>query len=124
MDTEAIKRSMMNAPWCKIGEFFAQGEAGDVRLEIRRPPPKVNIEMMARARREGLIDAQDKPTSAEAGLRFAAMMFSGMVFLPGAHRALFKEEEFIDLPFFEDLVAACTAALKPTQAAVEEAKGN
>jgi hypothetical protein len=122
--TEAIKKSLLNAPWRKVGELTVEGEGGRVELIIRRPPPKHSADMLQKLREDKLVDEKGDPVSNEAGLEMAARMFAPMLFLPGGVRALLSPAELLEAPWFEEAAEACKEALKGTKAMVEDAKGN
>jgi hypothetical protein len=123
-DVEATKKSLLSAPWRKVGELVVEGEAGTVTLVIRRPPPKAHMDLLDEVRKAGLLNEKNEPVNEQAGLEMAARLFAPMLFLKDAIRPLFTAEEFIEAPWFSEACEACTAGLHGTKAMVEVAKGN
>jgi hypothetical protein len=124
LNADAIRNSLLNSQWKKAGELELEGEAGKVLLFVRRPPPKAHLAKLQECRERGLVDSKDEPTTPNAALEMAAILFAPMLFLPGAVVPLFTPEQFVALPFFMEACEACKKAIAPVSALVEDAKKN
>jgi len=122
-NADAVKLSLRNAQWRKVGELTVEGEAGIVTLFIRRPPPKVIFSLFEECRKEGLLTDKNEPTSELAGLDFSARLCAPMLFLPGGLRPLLTSKEFEDMPWFLEAVEACQTLVLGAKE-VEAARGN
>ena len=119
----AVKNSLLNAPWKRVGTMTLEGAAGPVTLVIRRPPPKIAAKLLKSCEADGLADAEGRPTSPEHAITLAARLHAPMLYLEGASEPLFTPDEFTDLPDFQAACEACQAALSVT-GQIEAAKGN
>jgi hypothetical protein len=94
-------------------------EGGKVTVDVVRPTVGDRIKLVQRAQDDGLLNAENKPATPLASLRFVARLAIALVRVDG--RALFApedEDDVLEAPFFEALASCVQEVFTPDDEAV------
>ncbi|AEI66941.1 hypothetical protein [Corallococcus macrosporus] len=100
-------------------------------VDLRRPSHKERLHAMKLSETAGEIDASNKPTTMEGGLRFVARVVATVMYEPKSKLRLYDPAESADVetimgaPWFEDVMKDAQVAFKGSlKEDIEEARGN
>jgi hypothetical protein len=122
-----MKAALLSAQWQKHDDAKITVNGEEVAVIIRRPPLKVICDALEKAQKAGEMDENRQLTSESMGVRFLARIVCLTLFVPGAIRPLFTEEDLHhveEAPWLLEVQAACTAAVAHAGVVIEAAKGN